>query len=331
MTRPPFPLVLDSTLVAAFRSCPRKFYLSYVEHYKPKSDSVHLVAGGAFAKGLETARKAFYAGEYEKPVFFETQSPEGLPIRMVRWEEHRCESGNGDLAAALGLQAMLAAYGDFDCPPDSAKSAERMAAALVYYFDEYPLVGESAPPHVMPDGKPGIEFSFAEPIEVMHPETGDPLIYCGRMDQVVDFAGAVFGEDDKTTVSLGASWSGQWDLRSQFTGYTWACQRAGIPLEGFLVRGIGVLKTRFDTQQAVTYRPAWQLERWHKQLLRDANRMIECWKEGYWDYNLDHACTEFGGCTFRKVCLSQDPQPWLDSGFVRKVWNPLTRVEEEVK
>lgn len=331
MTRPPFPHVLDSTLVAAFRSCPRKFYLSYVEHWKPKSDSVHLVAGAAFAKGLEVARKAFFAGEVERPVFEESLTEEGLPIKTLRWVTERCEPGDGELATALGLHALLASYGNFSCPPDSAKSAERMAAALQYYMDEYPLHAEKAPPTEMPGGGLGVEFSFAEPLEIAHPETGDPLLYCGRMDQVVDFAGAKFGEDDKTTSSLGATWSGQWDLRSQFTGYTWGCQRAGIPLEGFLVRGVGILKTKFDTQEAITYRPAWQIERWHAQLLRDVKRMIACWQEGYWDYNLDNACTEYGGCIFRRVCLSQDPQPWLEQGFVRKIWNPLTRVEEEVK
>jgi hypothetical protein len=331
VTRPPFPAVLDSTLVSTFRSCPHKFFLNYVMHWKPRNESVHLVAGAAFAKGLEIARRAFFSGEAERPVFEDRMSDEGIPVRVLRWEHIKCEPGDGELATGLGLQALLASYGDYDCPPDSAKSAERMAAALAYYMDEYPLNTEHAPPSTLSDGRRGIEFSFAEPLEIIHPETGDPLLYCGRMDQIVDFAGAVFGEDDKTTSSLGASWSNQWDLRSQFTGYTWACQQSGIPLQGFLVRGIGILKTKFDTQQAITYRPQWQLERWHKQLLRDAKRMIQCWEEGYWDYNLDHACTEYGGCIFRKVCLSSDPQPWLEADFVRRVWNPLTRVEEEVK
>ena len=331
IVRPPFPQVLDSTLVSTFRSCPRRFFLQYVQHYKPKSDSVHLVAGAAFAKGLEIARKAFFAGEAEQPVFFDKIGPEGVPVRHLRWEPIKVEAGDGELATALGLAALLAAYGDYTCPSDSAKSAERMAAALAYYMDQYPLPRDHAVPATLADGRRGIEFSFAEPLDIAHPESGDPLIYCGRMDQIVEFAGGYFGEDDKTTSSLGASWSQQWDLRSQFTGYTWACQQAGIPLQGFLVRGIGILKTKFDTQEAVTYRPEWQLRRWHGQLLRDAARMIECWKEGYWDYNLDHACTEFGGCIFRQICLSENPEPWLEANFVRKVWNPLTRIEEEVK
>ena len=134
-------------------------------------------------------------------------------------------------------------------------------------------------------------------------------------------------EDDKTASQLGASWSRQWDLRSQFTGYTWAARSAGISVQGVLIRGISILKTKYDCAEAVSYRPEWQVERWLGQTLRDIQRAIKCWEDGYWDWSLDHACTEYGGCTFRQICLMQDPQPFLDLNFERKYWNPLTREE----
>lgn len=298
MTHPSFPTVLDSSLIAAFRSCPQRAQLEFFSHWKPRDPSVHLHAGAAYAAGLEAARRAFYQ--------------EGQPK---------------DVAEAAGLRALLEAYGSFECPPDSAKSAERTAGALEYYFDRYPLDQDNATPIVLPGGKRAIEFSFAEPIDLPHPETGDPLIYCGRMDMVVDLEGMVLGLDDKTTSQLGASWPRQWDLRSQFTGYVWGAAKANIKLDGFLVRGVSILKTKYDTLQAITYRPEWQLERWYKQLLRDAKRMIRCWEEGYFDFNLDHACTEYGGCLFRQVCLMQDPQGLLEQQFQRRQWDPLTRKE----
>ena len=54
--RPMFPHTFDSTMLSAFTSCPQKMFRTYVEHWKPKSESVHLIAGGAFAKGIEVAR-----------------------------------------------------------------------------------------------------------------------------------------------------------------------------------------------------------------------------------------------------------------------------------
>lgn len=298
MTRPPFPAVIDSTILGSFRSCPQKMFREYVQHWKPKAESVHLVAGGAYAKGLEEARRAYY------------------------------EQGRSAIEAqAIGLQALMVAYGDFECPPDSAKSLERTAGALEFYFEKYPLDSDTAIPIQLATGGRGIEFSFAEPLEIAHPETGDPLIYAGRMDTVVNYAGGIFGEDDKTTSQLGASWPRQWDLRSQFTGYCWGAARAGIPLQGFLVRGVSILKTKYDTMEALTYRPQWQIDRWYEQTHMDLAAMIQCWERGYWDYRLDNACNEYGGCIFRQVCLSKDPEPWLEGGFERRVWNPVERRE----
>lgn len=299
LVRPPFPDVVDASLIAAFRSCPAKAFMEYFQHYKPKSPSVHLHAGKSYAAGLEAARKAFYL--------------EG------RSEPHAIEEG---------LQTLLTEYGDFQCPEDSAKSATRMAGAFEFYFSQYPMSGDKCVPASLPDGKKGIEFSFAEPIpEVLHPETGAPILYVGRLDMLAEYAGALYGEDDKTTSSLGASWSKQWDLRSQFTGYVWGAGKAGIHLNGFIIRGVSILKTKYDTQQAITYRPDWQVNRWYNQLLRDLTRMVFLWQSGYWDYNLDHACDEYGGCMFRKVCLSSNPGPWLEADFERRRWDPVTREE----
>lgn len=300
MTRPPFPTVLDSSLVASFRSCRQKAFREYIEHWKPRSPSVHLHAGAAYAKGLEVARTAFYL--------------DGKPARD---------------SIELGLGALIKSYGAFECPPDSAKSLERMAGAFEFYFSQYPLESDKAVPVTLPGGGRGIEFSFAEPIDRTHPETGDPLLYVGRMDMICEFAGGIFGEDDKTTSQLGASWPKQWDLRSQFTGYCWGAAKAGMKLDGFLVRGVSILKTKYDTLQAITYRPQWMIDRWYDQLLLDVDDMVQAWESGYWDFNLDHACVEFGGCPFRQICLSEPASQtaWLETNFERRRWDPVTRLE----
>lgn len=285
-------------MVSCFKSCPHKFYLEYILNYKPKAESVHLVAGAAYARGLEVARKAFFV--------------EGKPAAE---------------AEAAGLGALLLAYGDFQHPADSAKSAERTAGALEFYFDNYPLGSCGAIPYVTPGGHHCIEFTFAEPLEIQHPVTGNPILYCGGSDQVVRYAGGIYIEDDKTTSSLGATWSKQWDLRSQFTGYCWGQKKAGIDVTGVLVRGVSILKTKYDTQQAITYRADWQIEEWMEVLLDAIEEMKSYWERSWWRQSLDHACSEYGGCTYRQVCLTAVKQPWLEQYFERRLWNPLTRQE----
>ena len=298
MTKPIFPHAVDSTMLATFRSCPQKFFRQYVEHWKPKAESVHLVAGGAFASGIEAARRAFYE--------------QGVSAQD---------------SEAAGLQALIEHYGDFECPPDSAKSLERTCGALEFYFQNYPLGADGMEPVLMASGKRGIEFSFAEPLPFAHPVTGDPILYTGRADAIMHFANGIYVVDEKTASSLGASWSRQWEMRAQFTGYCWACRQAGIEPAGTIIRGVSILKTKYDTQQAITYRAPWEIDRWLQQTLRDLERMVSMWKDNWYDYALDHACAEYGGCSMLQICKSQDPESWLPMYFEQRVWDPLAREE----
>ena len=302
MSRPFFPQCVDSTLIAAFRSCPQKFYRSYIQHWKSNVKSVHLVAGGAFASGIEAARETFYV--------------QGKPSAE---------------SEAVGLTSLIQHYGDFECPADSAKSLERMIGALEFYFHNYPLGNDGAEPITLANGRRGIEFSFAEPLPISHPVTGDPILYTGRSDMVATrHATGVWNYDEKTTSALGATWPRQWELRSQFTGYNWALLKQGIKPAGTIVRGISILRTKYDTMEVPTHRSQYEIDLWERQTVRDVARMIECWREGYWDYSLDGACTEYGGCQFQSVCKSSNPEEWLPATFTKRVWDPLERMEISV-
>ncbi len=299
--RPRFPEVIDASLLSAFKSCPELCRKVYFEHYKSKAPSVHLHAGGAFAHGIERTRTAFYT-----------------------------EGHDSDTAIALGIQALLQFYGDFECPPESAKSAERMAGAFEFYWSHYPLDYENDPIKLA-SGKRAIEVNFAEPLPIANPDTGDPLLYCGRLDAILRYGGGAYATDEKTATQLGASWSRQWDLRSQFTGYAWGARQIGIPVDGTLVRGVSILKTKYDTQQAIVYQPGWKIDRWYGEMLNWVAALVQCYKTGVWQHNFDHACGEYGGCQFREACSSQDETPWLETYFERRKWNPVTRTETKLE
>jgi hypothetical protein len=313
----------------SFFSCPRKFAWEFLDHYKPMNPSVHLHAGAAWAKALEVLRSAYYCGIAQ--VGHRPPGSHPFAEKAVVWKKEMCRDHDQEQALELALPALTVAYGAFDCPPDSAKSLNRLAEALVYYLRAFPLGTDPAQPYVGSTG-PMIEFSFALPLgdDLVHPTTGEPLIYAGRADMVATFAGAVSIYDDKTTSALGPSWYNQWDMRSQFTGYSWAADMYGIPARQILVRGISILKTKIDHAQAISDRPDWRKSRWLDQVKRDIRRAMECWKEGYWDYSEADACSSYGGCMFKQPCMSQDPAPWLSTNFSRRVWDPVSRTEEEV-
>lgn len=295
----PFPDLLDSSMLATFKSCPAKFYHEYVENWKAKGKSVHLHAGGAFAHGMEKTRRSFY------------------------------ELGNDkETAIAEGLGALLAYYGDFQTPPESAKSAHRMAGAFESYWDNYSLDQSDFVPISYAGGKRGIEFSFAHPLPILRPDRSEPIIYCGRMDAIVGYAGGTFICDEKTTTQLGDSWAKQWTLRSQFTGYAWGCRESGLKVDGVVVRGVAILKTMYKHAQDISYRSQWMIDKWYEELLSWVEDIKHCYTTGVWKHNFDHACSEYGGCGFMNVCQSEEPDKWLETAFERKIWNPLLRTEK---
>lgn len=310
-----FPQQVDSTIMATLRSCPMKLRRTYLEHWKPKYESVHLVAGGAFAAGLEVARRCYYEGG------------EGT----IGGETLQIEPGDAERAVAAGLFALIQHYGDFEPPEGSAKTLDRMCGAFEFYFDRYPLGQDGTSPLLLPNGKRAIEFSFALPLPFNHPVTGNPVLYTGRADMVCEFAGGIYVVDDKTTSSLGPSWAKQWEMRSQFTGYNWACREYGIETAGSMVSGVSILKTRYDTQRHVTYRSPYEIDRWLEQTVRDLERLQRMFESGWFDYALDGACAEYGGCGFLNVCKSPSPEDWLPTYFAKKVWDPLARKEVSVE
>lgn len=294
---PRFPPVLDATMLAAMR-CPRKFHLAHVQRWTSHGNdkSIHLVAGAAFAKGLEVARLAYING----------QDPE------------RC--------LELGTNALIEEYGDAECPETESKTLDRMVGALEYYFSEYPLEDDPARIAIIA-GIPAVEWRFALPLPFNNPDTGQPLLYCGRTDMLCEFAGGLYTEDDKTTKALGAKWANQWELRSQFVGYAWAGRELGLKLQGTLVRGVSILKTKYETAQAIVNQPDWKIDEWVDHRDHLISQAIANYQSGWWEPALDDTCNEYGGCTFKPVC-SVAPERrinWLTTNYEESTWNPLSR------
>ncbi len=313
---PIFPEAIDSTMLLAYKDCPWKFWLSYCLRRKPRGESIHLVAGGAFAAGIEAARKRWY--------------DDGLRDQ--------------DLCLFAGLQAL---YSHHTIPdeqiPDQhiSKSAHRVAEALVMYCDRWPFATDALQPLKFAGAagtvRSGIEFTFAIPLQIAHPDTGNPLLYAGRCDMLAQYGErGNWGVDEKTSKSLGAQWAGGFRLRGQFLGYAWAAREHGVPLSGLLVRGIGFLagETRFE--EALVYTPAYKIDRWYEETLEYIIEMIDCYKaqqSGHslgFKHNNGSACASYGGCAFTEPCDMRDGSRMLAEEYDENTWTPLRKLEAKV-
>lgn len=303
-SRPAFPEVIDSTIRKSFSSCEQLWWLSHIEHLSSMAPSIHLHAGAVFAKGIETFRREFYLLGHTRDeaveladiaMVLEWANPDGLP--MFSWH---------------------------DAPVP--KTLDALIAALDYYVEMWPPETDAVQP-LIADGRIGVEFSFAIPIpEVYHPTTGQNLLYAGRFDMLGVYDGLLWPVDEKTTSRLGDRWASQWDMRSQFTGYCWAARAFGYDVAGVIVRGVSFLKRGFGSAQAITFREDWKINRWLETLQGNTTKMIEVWKSGNPVLNLDESCNAYGRCPFVDVCNTPNPQPIKDTYYVRREWNPLSKV-----
>lgn len=293
----PFPAVWDNTMRASLADCPQKCNIEFFHSIRPATNNVNLHAGGAFAKGMETLRRVKYdaTGKFA-----------------------------GEDAQLHGVKALIKEYGDFD-PGDSVKSCEGMVGALDSYINQYNPETDHIKPF-MHNGEPAVEFNFAHPIEVLHPETQEPIIYCGRFDMLGVLNNdekALFVVDEKTTKALGPTWPRQWGLRSQFMGYCWGAKKFGYPVVGAVVRGVAILKRSYSHAEAIVYFEPWKLDRWYSQLCDDITDAIAQWKRGKFRYNFATHCSSYGGCPFRMLCESENPNQWLENYYRYEKWDPM--------
>ena len=294
------PQGIDSTMINSFRSCPQKFNTEFVLGLRPPDTSIDLHAGAVFSATLESFYKEVYLN--------------GL-----------------DTSAALAraYATFQSEWGDFIIRKERhPKTPENMWAAVEDYVRVYPPRSDSVQPYFTGDGA-SFEYSFAIPLDLpgfpLHPVSGDPFIYTGRFDLLGKKDSRPVIRDEKTAQRLESNWSEKWDLRSQFLGYCWALQRVGIPCNTVVVRGVIVTLTSVRQVEAIKIYSQHLINKWFEQLRRDVNRIVACWNEGYFDYNLGDVCTMYSHCPFIPLCASAEPANWYESYEVRR-WNPLTRV-----
>ena len=297
---PILPQHIDSTMLSAFRSCPRKFYHEYILGLRTGDPSIDLHAGAALAAALERFYTAIFA-----------------ELRSTADAMKECFS------------CFVNSWGDYPREiSDSPKSFDRMWEAIADYLRTYPPHTDHVQPYVSDEGAVTSEFSFAIPLIddgfPFHPESGDPFIYCGRFDMLGSYNGRPCVRDEKTTKYAGATWADQWDLRAQFMGYVWACQHAGLALDTVVVRGIVIQKTQIKQLEAIKIFSDFMIERWYDQLKSDVSRLVDLYSRNYWDYNFGESCTAYGGCNYSSLCKAKDPTVWMPEYSIRR-WNPLTR------
>ncbi len=303
-----FPEHIDSTMLTTADACKQKFFNEFVLCITPHGKSIDLHAGGAFAHAMESMRRAFY---YDK-----------IPLEDCY---------------VKALREFIVFWGEVEPPDGHQKDFVNIWGGIEDYFREYPPATDTIQPYYSPEGDLGVEYTFAIPMEVKHPETGLPLLFCGRFDLLAYyFEGSkdLVIVDEKTTKQLGSTWPRQWVLRGQFLGYNYALKSLGFRCVGALIRGIAIQKTQYKHLQVLVQFSDFQLERWWKRSNALAQALVDHYVKmkacgniedaiNSWTHSYGEACSAYGGCHFSDI-ICGSPRPWeWHKTFDKRVWDPL--------
>lgn len=300
---PRFPAALDATMLTTYIACPHKFFRKYVlrQRLPADIDSIHLRAGKALASGLEAARRAFWL-----------------------------EGAHADLAQEIGRDALLAEYGPDR--PQEIKNHARMLECFDACWGRWPMRLDEGMQIVAPEQSMTLSTPF------VHPDTGEALIYCGRIDALartlgsanpfeVVRDGALWGIDDKTTSSFGYGFEKKWELNWQMLGYMYMLAARGTPVEGIQIRGVctGNARSRWKACDATLEIPvhyeAAVCNAWHSDLLQVVQRVLTDYRAQTFHRVYGDACTSYGGCEFKGDCMQRLTKiVWRE-----ETWNPLTK------
>lgn len=294
------PTYIDSSMLSTFRACRKKFYYNYILNKVPCGESIHLIAGASFAAGCDAARRTqFKSGTIEKLHIEDLLEP--------------------------AARAFVRQWGTYQAPDGHAKSFVNMLDALCLYLTEFHPFDDVVQPIRDATGKPCSEFSFAIPLapHVLHPTTKEPFIFCGRFDMLGSYHDVPFILDEKTTGALGTYWLQSWDLRGQFMGYCWACEQLGYRVRDAMVRGIAIQKTQTQFLPCPVHYPDHLISKWETALYQSLQQIVWCFTNDQWDHNFADSCSSYGGCPYKTLCLSADPQNFM-SNYQERTWSPIT-------
>jgi hypothetical protein len=114
-------------------------------------------------------------------------------------------------------------------------------------------------------------------------------------------------------------------MRGQFVGYAWGAGQLGIQIDGSLVRGISILKTKYDSAQVPVHQPRWKIDEWLEATCRKLEAQIAMFNAGHSIPAFGEPCNEYGGCEFKQPCMVKDHEAWMRANYDARNWNPLER------
>lgn len=274
------------------KDCWRKYYYAARRGLARKDLSVDLVFGKHYASALERYHK----------------------LRSGFASAGASELNHDEALRVVVGQALLDSK---DWNPDHKfKTRPNLIRSIIWYLEQFK--DDPCKTVLLDDGRPAVELPFRFQLT-------DEYVLCGHLDRIVEYAGGLYVQDQKTTgATLSSYYFKRYNPDNQMSLYSVAAKVVWkTPVQGVMIDAaqIAVGFTRFE--RGLTTRTEDQLTEW----LADALYVIEDQTRAEaagWPMN-DSACQKYGGCQFLEVCSKsrQVREDFLATGFEKNDYNPL--------
>lgn len=206
---------------------------------------------------------------------------------------------------------------------DNYKNRYTLIRTVVWYLEQF--ADDPAKTVILANGKPAVELSFRFNLPINRPD-GEPYLYSGHMDRLVEFMGETYVLDRKTTKGqIYSDYFDKFNPHNQMSGYTTAGKIVlHEPVRGVLIDAaqVGVGFSRFA--RGFTLRSQDQIDEWIESACYDIKRAEACATAEFWPMN-ESSCDKYGGCPFRVICskrTNRERDIWLQVDFVTRTWDP---------
>lgn len=308
--------VWDSVSLGLLKTCPRKYQLSMILNWQPKTHSHHLDFGIFYHSAIEfyvkeiIKRERAIAKGYGEPIW----SKEDWHNICVRHAIRKAMIDSWGYEPGIDKRTGL---------PKTDKTRRNLIRSLVWYFEQYGI-DDPCKPFLLSNGQAAAELSFRF-------EVGNDQMLAGHLDQIVWFGEHRYVLDHKTTSSTvtGASakyyFSG-FNPDNQMSLYAIGAAVAfNTPVQGVIIDATQVAVGFTAFGRDFTHRSKDQLTEFLEGVYSYRRLAEEFTRTGFWPMN-ETACGNYGGCAFRDVCSKSAfvRERFLRTDFTQdKPWNPL--------
>lgn len=303
----------NSSALGVFKDCPRKYQLSYLMGWTPKGDSIHLRFGKLYHKGLED-----YDVHMSKGDDAETSLDKVVDMLLQATWDHREYEDVPETDPRKGAPILNTGrpWDTSDHPAGSKKNRETLIRSVIWYIEHYS--NDPVKTAILKDGTPAVELTFTMEIDLTTP-AGEPYIFTGHMDRLVNYGDDLFVMDRKTSGNtLTTYFFDKFNPDNQMSLYTYAARVIyDVPVSGVIIDAAQIAVGFTTFNRGMTARSEGQLNEWMADTafwLKAAERFAD---ENYWPMN-DGSCHKYDGCQFRRIC-GKDPvvrEQFLKTDFI---------------